>query len=175
MRGVQLGLALIAGVAIAGCAVHSRERTASAEPMGPGALFYGGATTMARWTGAPRRAAPQAEVAAFEATDCIVYFDVDSAQIRPDQEGKLDVCGQYFASHPEENLKLAGYADERGDDEYNDQLAERRAEAVMHELIQRGVRRDQLEIKSYGEDHPAVRGEDEVAWSRNRRVEFVTT
>lgn len=70
-------------------------------------------------------------------------------------------------------VNLAGYCDERGADQYNIALGERRAEAVRNYLITLGISAGRLEAVSFGEEEPLDPGHDESAWARNRRVEFV--
>jgi peptidoglycan-associated lipoprotein len=70
-------------------------------------------------------------------------------------------------------LRIEGHSDERGSAEYNLALGERRAKAAAKYLVTMGVKPDRLSTISYGEEHPAVQGHDESAWSKNRRDEFV--
>jgi len=70
-------------------------------------------------------------------------------------------------------FQLAGYCDERGSDQYNIALGERRAEAVRSYLIELGIDTGRMETVSYGEERPRDAGHDESAWVKNRRVEFV--
>jgi peptidoglycan-associated lipoprotein len=70
-------------------------------------------------------------------------------------------------------VTLAGYCDERGADQYNIALGERRAEAVRNYLLSLGISDGRLEAVSYGEEKPLDPGHDESAWTKNRRVEFV--
>lgn len=70
-------------------------------------------------------------------------------------------------------VNLAGYCDERGADQYNIALGERRAEAVRNYLLTLGISAGRLEAVSYGEEKPLDPGHDESAWAKNRRVEFV--
>ena len=67
---------------------------------------------------------------------------------------------------------MSGHADERGTREYNLALGQRRAEAVSDYLILNGVNKNRITVKSYGEEKPAVNGQDEISYSKNRRVEI---
>jgi len=69
-------------------------------------------------------------------------------------------------------IQLAGHCDERGTQEYNLALGERRALAVREHLIQLGISGNRLITISYGEESPAVMGSGESAWAKNRRCEF---
>ena len=79
----------------------------------------------------------------------------------------------YLVSHPNAKIRLEGNADDRGSREYNVALGWRRAQAIAHILKQQGVSVGQMELVSYGKEHPAVVGETEEARSLNRRVELV--
>jgi len=70
-------------------------------------------------------------------------------------------------------IKIEGHCDERGSDEYNLALGDRRAKAVAAYLITLGVKQDKISTISFGKEKPAVQGSDEAAWSKNRRAEFV--
>jgi peptidoglycan-associated lipoprotein len=74
--------------------------------------------------------------------------------------------------NPEVNVTIEGHCDERGSDEYNLALGERRAKAVKSYLAALGIAPDRLSTISYGEEMPATVGRDESAWSKNRRAEF---
>lgn len=100
-----------------------------------------------------------------------VYFDFDSAAIRPSEISKLEAVAAATRSGSGK-LVVEGHADERGTAEYNRALAERRAQASREELIKLGVSADRITTVSYGEDRPADPGHDESAWSKNRRCEF---
>jgi peptidoglycan-associated lipoprotein len=101
-----------------------------------------------------------------------VYFDYDSAQINPSEQGKLSAVASQL-SQQSAGLIVEGHCDERGSNEYNLSLGERRAMAVRAYLIGLGVPPDRIQTKSLGEEMPAVPGHDESAWSKNRRGEFV--
>lgn len=101
-----------------------------------------------------------------------VYFDYDSNTLRPDAMATLRENAEKIRQVPGVIIQLAGHCDERGTQEYNLALGERRALAVRQYLIQMGVSGDRLITISYGKEFPAVLGSNEAAWSKNRRVEF---
>jgi len=101
----------------------------------------------------------------------IVYFDYDSARIRPSEESKLQAVAAYLKSNPGK-LVVEGYCDERGTAEYNRALGERRALAAREELVKQGADGSRITTISYGSDRPADMGHDEAGWSKNRRCEF---
>ena len=102
-----------------------------------------------------------------------VYFDFDSAALRSDQRPTLQANVGAINQHSEwKTVVLEGHCDERGSEEYNLALGERRANAVRRFLIDLGVDGSRLRTVSFGEARPAVPGHDENAWRYNRRVEF---
>jgi len=103
----------------------------------------------------------------------VIYFELDSSQVRQDYVPVVAAHGQYLMSHPNQHVILAGHTDERGSSEYNISLGEQRGKAVERLLKSQGVSASQLEVVSYGEEKPAVSGHAESAWSMNRRVEVV--
>ncbi len=100
-----------------------------------------------------------------------VYFDYDSARIRPSEESKLQAVAAYLKSNPGK-LVVEGHCDERGTAEFNRALGERRALAAREELAKLGADGSRITTISYGSDRPADMGHDEAAWSKNRRCEF---
>jgi peptidoglycan-associated lipoprotein len=102
-----------------------------------------------------------------------VYFDFDSSAIKSSESGKLSSVADYLRGHPQSALRIEGNCDERGTEEYNRSLGERRALAAREELIRLGIDSLKLVTVSYGEDQPAVQGHDESAYKKNRRDDFV--
>lgn len=103
----------------------------------------------------------------------IVYFDFDKFNIRPDQVHKIETVAAMFKSMSGKALLIEGHCDERGTEEYNRALGERRALSVREYLAQMGVDAQLVDTVSFGEDRPVDVGHDESAWSLNRRGEFV--
>jgi peptidoglycan-associated lipoprotein len=101
-----------------------------------------------------------------------IYFDFDKSTISGDERGKLDQVSQWFKANPGHSLFLAGHADKRGTPEYNRALGERRALAVREYLVGLGLPAATLYTNSYGSDRPAVDGDTEEAYAKNRRVEI---
>ena len=100
-----------------------------------------------------------------------VYFSFDSYIVEPNERGKIEAiaAGQRGRSN---TLIVAGFTDERGTEEYNRGLGERRALAVRESLIAAGMDPDLVQTVSFGEEMPADPGSGEAAWARNRRAEF---
>lgn len=111
-----------------------------------------------------------AEVSPFET----VYFDFDRSDLRQDARNSLAKNAEFLLkSNKTAKVMIEGHCDERGSAEYNLALGERRAESALKYLITLGVQPDRLSIVSYGKEKPAVQGNDEEAWAKNRRAEFV--
>lgn len=102
-----------------------------------------------------------------------VYFDYDSAQVNASERVKLDGVAEHLRANTTQTLTVEGHCDERGSNEYNLALGERRALAVRAYLIGLGIDGSRIQTKSYGEERPVAMGHDESSWSQNRRAEFV--
>jgi outer membrane protein OmpA-like peptidoglycan-associated protein len=100
-----------------------------------------------------------------------VYFEFDKSTIPPQERSKLAAVKQWMDANPGRSLFLAGHADKRGTPEYNRALGERRALAVREYLAGLGLNPANLYTNSYGSDRPAVEGDTEEAYAKNRRVE----
>jgi peptidoglycan-associated lipoprotein len=111
-----------------------------------------------------------APVTAFET----VYFDFDKADLRQDARDILSKNAEIILkSMAGAKVQIEGHCDERGSAEYNLALGENRAKSAQKYLTTLGVKADTISIISYGKEKPAVKGNDEAAWSKNRRAEFV--
>jgi peptidoglycan-associated lipoprotein len=103
-----------------------------------------------------------------------VYFDFDRSAIRPSEQPKLDAVATYLKNTPNVQLLVEGHCDERGTEEYNRSLGERRAISAREYLLQKhGIGSDRVTTASFGEDRPASLERTEEAYARNRRAEFV--
>jgi len=102
-----------------------------------------------------------------------IYFDFDQAVIRDDQIPNLEHNAEYMKAHPEARLVVEGNCDERGTNEYNLALGERRAINARNYLVELGVAPERIRTVSYGEERPLFLGSDESAWAGNRRADFV--
>lgn len=105
----------------------------------------------------------------------VIYFDFDKSDIKPEYADIVSAHARNLTTHPNLKLKLEGNTDERGTREYNIGLGERRAQAVRRALMLQGVAQSQLTTVSFGAERPAVEGDDEAAWAKNRRVDLVYT
>jgi peptidoglycan-associated lipoprotein len=102
----------------------------------------------------------------------VVHFAYDSAQIEDAERAKIEAAAQFLAANPKVGVVLEGHCDERGSNEYNMSLGERRALAVRSYLMNLGVDGARIQTKSLGEEQPKDPGHTEEAWAANRRVEF---
>ena len=104
-----------------------------------------------------------------------VYFDYDRSEIRPDARSALQTNATAIKGNDGWGVvTVEGHCDERGSDEYNLALGNRRANAVKRYLVDLGVPSSRLRTVSFGEDKPAVQGHNESAWRYNRRSEFAS-
>jgi peptidoglycan-associated lipoprotein len=101
-----------------------------------------------------------------------IHFEFDRYTIRPDQAPILDANAEWLKENPRALLLIEGHADERGTNEYNLALGDRRARAAMSYLVAQGVRSNRISVISYGEDRPVCRESSEDCWSQNRRAHF---
>lgn len=104
-----------------------------------------------------------------------VHFDFDRADIKSDDQATLDRKAAILQANPGVRLRIEGNTDERGSDEYNLALGNRRAAAARRYLQNKGVDASRLDIASYGKERPIASGHDESAWAQNRRDDFVVT
>jgi peptidoglycan-associated lipoprotein len=101
-----------------------------------------------------------------------VYFDYDKADIRPDQVGKLQNNATWLKQNAGVRFTLEGHCDERGSEEYNLGLGDRRANAVKEFLLSQGLAASRINTVSYGEERPVCREQNEMCYQRNRRAAF---
>ena len=102
-----------------------------------------------------------------------VYFDYDSANIKASEQSKISSVASYLKSNGSAAIRVEGNCDERGTEEYNRALGERRALAIREALIQSGIAADRVDTLSNGEDKPANAGHGEEAYHQNRRGDFI--
>jgi peptidoglycan-associated lipoprotein len=102
----------------------------------------------------------------------LLHFDFDKAMIRPDDALLLDQKIPILLFNPQVRIEIAGNCDERGSDEYNLALGNRRAIAARAYLVSHGIGADRIETTSYGEERPVDSGHTEEAWAKNRNDQF---
>jgi peptidoglycan-associated lipoprotein len=103
-----------------------------------------------------------------------VYFDFDKYNIRPNDAKTLDADAAWLKANPNNLVLIEGHCDERGTNEYNLALGERRAKAAMNYLVAQGVQASRITIISYGKERPVCTEKNEACWAQNRRDNFLT-
>jgi peptidoglycan-associated lipoprotein len=104
-----------------------------------------------------------------------VFFDYDQFELRQDARDRLAQNAKFLSAHPEFILTIEGHADERGTNEYNLALGEKRANVAKEYLSTMGVSGERLRTVSYGEERPFCGETSESCWSQNRRAHFTIT
>ena len=171
-----LVLALVATLGLVGCKKKPVQQTGPTGGAGgtpppiSGADIPGGVTIGG--TGMGDRAALSGSDLEKRGEFTPVYFDYDSANIKPAEMAKLKAVADALKTNSK-RLVIEGHCDERGTAEHNRVLGERRAQASLTELSHMGIDASRLSTISYGKDRPVDPTHDDTAWSRNRRCEFV--
>ena len=178
---------LVAAVVLSGCAKRpattqaaapaptgSASTTAATPPAPAPAPVQSAPPTAATTTPAPSstaRPAVQDFAAVPELAD--VFFDFDKYDIRPGDAKTLDANANWLKSNPNHLMLIEGHCDERGTNEYNLALGERRAKSTMNYLVSQGVQANRITIISYGEERPQCTEHNEACWAKNRRAHFL--
>jgi len=102
-----------------------------------------------------------------------IYFDYDRALVRDDARAVLDGNAAWLKKFRTAKILVEGHCDERGTEEYNLALGEKRAKSAQDYLLSMGIASDRIKIISYGKSQPINPGHDESAWQMNRRAQFV--
>ena len=102
-----------------------------------------------------------------------VYFDFDKYNIRPDMTYRMEENARFLLDNPNIKIEIQGNCDERGTNEYNLALGEKRALSAKRYLVNLGVDPSRIEVVSFGEEKPLDPGHNESAWAKNRRDDFV--
>jgi peptidoglycan-associated lipoprotein len=121
-----------------------------------------------------REAAARAAALRNELAD-MIHFDFDKADVRTGDQAILDRKAAILGANSSVRLRIAGHCDERGSDEYNLALGNRRAASAKRYLTGKGVDEGRLDVVSYGKERPLDPAHTEDAWAKNRRDEFEIT
>jgi peptidoglycan-associated lipoprotein len=105
----------------------------------------------------------------------MINFGYNEADIRAEDQSNLDRKAAILQANPGLRVRISGHADDRGSDEYNLALGNRRAAAAKRYLENKGIDPARIEVISYGEERPLAQGADEASWAQNRRDEFEPT
>ncbi|QWV92953.1 peptidoglycan-associated lipoprotein Pal [Geomonas oryzisoli] len=189
----RLAPVLCTGVFIfSGCA--KQQAVKSDQPVAPSATTQQAAPAKVQAPAAPQQAMPmttalpatsikaepiQSQPAALTNNEAAlagalekIYFDFDSDVLSDAARKTLTENYAKLKATPNVKIRIEGNCDERGSDEYNLALSERRAQSAMKYLVSLGIPASRLSTIGYGEEKPAVAGHDEAAWAKNRRDEF---
>jgi len=101
-----------------------------------------------------------------------IYFEFDKSVLSTEAIEELKEIGAWLLENPNTKIRIEGNCDERGTDEYNLALGERRARSAKNFLVSLGVASEKVITISFGEENPADPGHNEMAWAKNRRDEF---
>ena len=101
-----------------------------------------------------------------------IYFEYDGDELNDEAKANLDAKLAILNTNPSLRVRIAGHCDDRGSDEYNIALGRRRSEAAKRYLTDRGIDAARIETTTFGRERPAVQGNGEEAWAKNRRDEF---
>lgn len=180
MTSLQKALALTVTVlALSACSKDVQDTSANAATADANAAAQDAAqkgdATGAAVGGQIEDAAAAADAAKAEAEKALLesttfYFDFDKFDIKQESKQALTAHGAYLAANPAAKVVLEGHTDERGTVEYNLALGENRAKSVKRFLLVQGAAANQVDTVSFGEERPAQLGQNESAWSQNRRV-----
>ena len=102
-----------------------------------------------------------------------VLFDLNRAELKPAGETTVGRLADFMAEYENRRVRVEGYTDSTGAESYNQQLSERRAEAVREALMDRGINRARIEVQGFGEQYPVATNETSAGRQQNRRVEIV--
>jgi peptidoglycan-associated lipoprotein len=117
-------------------------------------------------------AARAALEAARNAFATAIYFDLDKSDLKDEARALLDAKLPLLRANANIRIRIAGHADERGSDEYNVSLSQKRAASAKRYLVDQGIAADRIDVVGFGEERPAMMGSNEEAWAKNRRDEF---
>jgi len=102
-----------------------------------------------------------------------VHFDFDKSEVKSSEKPLVSAVGDYMKANAVNAVRIEGHCDERGTEEYNRSLGERRALALREHLVAMGIDPARIETVTYGKDRPVDPGHDESAYKKNRRGEFI--
>jgi peptidoglycan-associated lipoprotein len=102
----------------------------------------------------------------------VIHFDYDQDLVKPEDRPILDRKAEIMRANPTLRIRISGHADDRGSDEYNLVLGNKRALAARQYLVGKGIDAARIDVTSFGEERPVDPAENETAWASNRRAEF---
>ena len=166
-RSLTMVVALMLAAALSGCAKKAAQAPPTPPPAPPVATHPDTTST----TPAPPPTPAPTTISTSDMKDA--FFDFDKSDLRDDARSALDEDAHILRDHPNVNVVIEGHCDERGTEEYNQALGERRANAARDYLAAAGIAAARMETISYGKTRPFAMGHDESAWAQNRRAHVV--
>ena len=182
MKYATIALLLVLAVASSACA-HKKNKPGTALPDADTVGTLDNNPMIIGWdeNGNPIYADGASDMARLDGTELgagqfeAVYFDYDSPQLNPNEIAKVNAVVSYLQQNPSMGVIVEGHCDERGSNEYNLALGERRALAVRASIVSSGIDAARVQTRSYGEERPSAFGHDDSSWRLNRRAEFIPT
>ena len=104
-----------------------------------------------------------------------VLFDTGQSQLKPGAARPIEQIASFLSENPERSVQVEGFTDSQGTDEYNQQLSQKRADAVARAIIQRGIDSQRVRALGYGEEFPKAGNDSAGSRQLNRRVEIVVS
>jgi peptidoglycan-associated lipoprotein len=163
----QWTFACLVGVALlTACSSSDDSKNAN----GSGGSGAGGSGAGGLGAGGPGHATPGSQEDLTQSAGDRIFFDTDRNTLTPQATGTLDRQSTWLQQYPQVNVWIAGNSDERGTEEYNLALAQRRASADRDYLVAHGIQRSRLETISYGKSRPVDGASTPEAWAQNRNA-----
>jgi peptidoglycan-associated lipoprotein len=157
---------LLSAALLAACSSSDDSRNAS----GTGSSTVGGAGYGAGGAGGAGRATPGSQEDLVQSAGDRIFFDTDRNTLTPQATATLDRQAAWLQQYPQVNIWIAGNCDERGTEEYNLALGQRRAVADRDYLVAHGINRSRIETISYGKSRPIDAASTPEAWAQNRNA-----
>lgn len=161
----RLAFAVAAIALVAGCKGKQNKSDVESTPLAPG--------VDSSVSSSPMNFNPTGSDSGEIAGLSTIHFDYDKSNLNGDSKKKIQGNADWMKKNAGVKLQIEGHCDARGSQEYNIALGERRANAVKGYMVSLGIPADRLSTISYGKDKPLVQGDDEAAYSKNRRANFV--
>jgi peptidoglycan-associated lipoprotein len=162
-------LACLLGLALLGaCSKHDSDANGANGAGGPGGAGYG--ANGPGGAGGPGSAVPGSEEDLVQSVGDRIFFETDKSALAPQAAATLDKQSQWLQRYPQVNVWVAGNCDDRGTEEYNLALGERRANIDRDYLVSHGIAKTRIETISYGKDRPIDSGTGPEAWAQNRNA-----
>ncbi len=170
-------LTLLAAASLAACSSVPLDSNAPVESRTGAAVVPGNGTAGRDGAGTSQTRVASVDVTANNAAAMsnlprTVYFDFDSYVVKDEYRPVIEANAKALSTNRKAHVTVEGNTDDRGSSEYNLALGQRRAESVVKALTLLGAEPNQLEAVSFGKERPAVQGENEEAWAKNRRAEL---